>query len=238
MLKRLDDLSEFHWISQSLWPLGSREDGGNGHTLRHLLPDVFESYCKVLHPIYRDESIDDKRRPWRVRDAFSNSDLAQITWRALADEYGVPYHRQISANAFTRVFAGRWPRYLVAPDEGTLDSPLLETLGQILSKHTSSSRWYFEYFIDATGELSSDEIYVGNPSDLATANDQAGCGAGPTYWWPADRAWCVCTDYDLSFTVVASTRTAYQDIVDTDTFEAVEMQRSDRIDDESHTDYL
>ena len=64
MLKKLDDLREFDWIAGSRWQLGSREDGGEGHTIRHLFPDTFESYYKILHPMYRDTSIDDKARRW------------------------------------------------------------------------------------------------------------------------------------------------------------------------------
>ena len=28
----------------------------------------------------------------------------------------------------------------------------------------------------------------------------------PEYWWPADHSWCVCSDYDLTFTIVAGSK--------------------------------
>ena len=114
---------------------------------------------------------------------------------------------------------------------------MLEKLGQLLSKHASTSPWYFEYFFVATKDVLSDELYVGEPSDLSTANEQTSSVAGPTYWWPADRAWCVCTDYDLPFTVVASMRAACEDIAGAEDFEGFEMASSDRVDYESYTQH-
>ena len=237
MLKKLDDLSEFDWISASRWPLGSREDRGDGHTIRHLLPDSFESYYKILHPMYRDTSVADESRKWRREDKFRDRDLVRITWKELAKKFGVPYHRQINPHAFGRTLEGGWPRYIVSASEGELDAPYLARLGQVLSRHTSSTCWYFEYFQVATEFILTDELYVGELSDLASANEHAHCRSGPTYWWPEDRAWCVCTDYDLSFTVVGSTAVAQKDLEDMEDIEGFAMRVSDRIDYRSHLEH-
>ncbi|MEM1438265.1 MAG: hypothetical protein AAF680_00135 [Pseudomonadota bacterium] len=185
--------------------------------------------------MYRDTSIKDKSRQWKSKDRFRESDLERVTWKDLAKEYGVRYHRQINVDAFSAAFGGNWPRFMLGPEEGTLDSPLLEKLGNILSGHTTDSRWLFEYYLVATFDIQSDELFVGGQSDLPTANDQAKCGAGPTYWWPADRAWCVCSDYDLAFTVVGTTRAALADLANSDDLEGFEMRLTDRIDYKSYT---
>jgi hypothetical protein len=238
LLKRLQDITEFEWISTARWQLGSRGDGGEGHTLRHLLPDTFAAYFKILHPLYQDVSIDDRSRAWAAGDKFRVSDLVRTTWKQVASEHGVPYHRLINPDAFTKAFGGTWPRYLLGPDEGTLDADLLKQLGHVMSKQTSSNRWYFEYFIVATADIESDELYVGDDSDLLTANEQAGCRAGPTYWWPDDRAWVVCSDYDLAFTVVAASQAAVQELARTHDFEGFQMHISDRIDHRSQEEQV
>ena len=234
MLHRLADLTDFEWISESLWKPGERVDGGDGHTIRHLLPDQFESYYKILHPMYRDTSVSDTTRTWRNNDRIIDRNLERVSWRDVANKYSVPYHRQINSYAYTAAFGGKWPRYLVAADEGTLDRVLLSAVSDVLARYTSSTKWYCEYFLVATKELRSDELYVGTKFDLMSANEQTGCSAGPEYWWPEDRAWCVCTDYDLDFTIVGSSRKAAEDIANTSGIEGFEMDISDRIDYRSH----
>ena len=52
----------------------------------------------------------------------------------------------------------------------------------------------------------------------------------PEYWWPADRSWCVCSDYDLMFTVVGGSRDLISRLSEDDVLECIAVMPSTRID--------
>ena len=52
----------------------------------------------------------------------------------------------------------------------------------------------------------------------------------PEYWWPPNRAWCVCSDYDLMFTVVGGSRHLISALLKSDVLECLEVTPQTRID--------
>ena len=52
----------------------------------------------------------------------------------------------------------------------------------------------------------------------------------PTYWWPKDRSWCLCTDWDLIFTLVGGSTELTDAIVNDDFLESVIVSRDSRVD--------
>ncbi|MGA2095655.1 MAG: hypothetical protein ABSH39_05105 [Candidatus Acidiferrum sp.] len=52
----------------------------------------------------------------------------------------------------------------------------------------------------------------------------------PEYLWPADRSWCVCSDYDLEFTIVAGPKELVSGVLNNATLEALEVTPQTRID--------
>jgi hypothetical protein len=53
----------------------------------------------------------------------------------------------------------------------------------------------------------------------------------PEYWWPRDRSWCVCTDYDLEFTVVGGRSSLIDSLLRSTILECVEVSSGVRVDD-------
>ena len=49
----------------------------------------------------------------------------------------------------------------------------------------------------------------------------------PEYLWPADRGWCVCSDYDLTFTIVGGPQELISAILGNDTLEALQVNSAD-----------
>ena len=52
----------------------------------------------------------------------------------------------------------------------------------------------------------------------------------PEYWWPADHSWCVCSDYDLAFTIVAGSKELVSAVLNDATLEAIEVSSQTRVD--------
>jgi hypothetical protein len=130
---------------------------------------------------------------------------SRIRWRDLAAQYSVSFTPQITDAAFTAVFPGRsWPRYLVGPDEGTLDEEGCRRLCEILAPFTGAQRCFFYYELIATRSVEA-LLYSGRLDEVpSTFGIDAALGT-PSYWWPEDRTWCVCTDWDVTYTVVGGT---------------------------------
>jgi hypothetical protein len=52
----------------------------------------------------------------------------------------------------------------------------------------------------------------------------------PEYWWPADRSWCVCSDYDLPFTIVAGSKRLIDSILTKADLESIQVTPDTRVD--------
>jgi hypothetical protein len=54
----------------------------------------------------------------------------------------------------------------------------------------------------------------------------------PEYWWPPDRTWCVCSDYDLhlTFTVVGGSNKLISALLMSDVLECLEVKPQTRVD--------
>jgi hypothetical protein len=70
-------------------------------------------------------------------------------------------------------------------------------------------------------------LYIGELLDVPDllVNDSP-----PEYWWPESRSWCVCSDYDLSFTIVGGPQNFIDQILASNVLEAVTVSHHTRID--------
>ena len=214
-MERVEDPKVTEWIRRE-----------RGRTF--LLPRSFRAYCKIFHPIYEDLSVLDRTRTWdeeakqRLLDmarpvppdlvrgmivargsAGEDFPRARIQWRDLAERYGIPFDPKMDVTAFDAVFGASWPRYLVGPAEGTLESEAVSEVVGVLERFTGKQLCYFFY-----EPLPVDPaIYRGGLDEVlaiaeATQRLPTAIPGSPTYWWPADRSWCVCTNRDLTYTFV------------------------------------
>ena len=95
--------------------------------------------------------------PEAVRDLFKDSvtvrgrtadegKLRRFRWSSLAERYGIIFNPSINDNSVTSRFPGRsWPRYLVGPDEGTLDEESVLCLCDLFWHFTGNQECYFMY---------------------------------------------------------------------------------------------
>ena len=255
-MKLLASLSECCWIDEGVTPM--TPDTPN--TVAHCIPPIFPCYAKVFHPIYEDLSVEDEEQTWQddagaepavpqtqvdqsIQDALSSSTLAyggigpgsrpiRIRWAELARRLGLSFVPTLSSWSFTRLFpGGSWPRRLIGPEEGTLASTEREALIFILRRNTNTGRCLFHFWYLATSEWTGDLLFEGSLNDARRFPDEVpSVRCTPTHWFPEDRSWLVCTDYDLTFTLVGGPENLIRELLDHPVLECVPVQPGTRVD--------
>lgn len=256
-MQRIASLAKIEWITSGVIPPIERVDGQpwSGTTVSNCVPPVFSAYAKVLHPIYEDLTIEDSTLSWDDVDKGrrSPSDLVEelkqsaklvyvtpdgqrplrrVRWAELAQRYGLQYTPELMAETFTRIFPGAsWPRHLFGPTEGSLDEEMRDALVEILKDRTESGDCYFHFWFMATRELEQDLLYRGPIGEVRLFPDSIpDVRLTPTHWFPVERTWLVCTDYDLCFTLVGGPDELVDVLLDSSTLECVRVEPDTRID--------
>lgn len=234
---QLENLSEYEWIEQGVKEVISIEhDNWKGNTVGHLLPKKFKRYLKILHPMYKDRFVHDKKVLWKDRSEDEVVLGERILWRELADELEIEFKPEINTYAFTNVFDKRWPRYLIGPSEGTLDRDYIDEVIGVLKKF-KKEKYFFYYDLMKTTNF-KERLYQGNLEDILKIMNTSVIGDSfdtgkfsPTYWWSVDREVCICTDYDSDFTVVGFSNDRVFDIfINNKYLECIELYHDTRID--------
>jgi hypothetical protein len=240
--------SAFDWIRDGRHKTGphSIEPDWPGVPVAALIPEMFEAYAKIFHPIEGHyENIDhpldlEERKILGLPECHVLCDFVQrmrtdreaptLRWKQVAEALGVPFQRQLSHEWFRPVLEpGCWPRYVSGPDEGILEEREATTLISILSE-SASSDCYFRFaemiYIGTNKPL----LYAGPLERLQRFLKETGRQFTPEYWWPADRSWCVCSDYDLPFTIVAGSKQLIDSILTNAYLESIQVTPDTRVD--------
>ena len=156
----------------------------------------------------------------------------RIRWACLAKRLGVRFVPTLSSHSFTRQFpGGSWPRYLIGPREGSLDGTDRDALASLLRQHTHVDHCFFHVWLLATLEWKEDLLFEGNLDDVSLFPDEVpGVRLTPTHWFPEDRGWFVCTDYDLTFTLIGGSEALIGDLVSSCDLECVRVTTETRVD--------
>jgi hypothetical protein len=125
---------------------------------------------------------------------------------------------------------GCWPRFLFGPGEGNLNTKELSEMLSVLRTLTGSQECFFRFaeipFITTDKPILFRGVLDELPTFLANGKYQF----TPEYWWPADHSWCVCSDYDLTFTIVAGSNELVSGVLNDATLEALLVTPQTRID--------
>lgn len=164
--------------------------------------------------------------------SHAGSRLARIRWADLAGRLGLSVGPTISAQSFTRKFpGGSWPRHLIGPEEGYINGPEREALASVLCRHTNVDRVFFHFWLLATTNWESDKLFEGLLDEVSLFPDEAlGVRRTPTHWFPEDRGWLVCSDYDLTFTLVGGSANLAHELLHHPALECLPVQPKTRVD--------
>jgi hypothetical protein len=205
------------WIGERLHPFG--RDVGS------IVPPGFEAYARVFHPPHR-VAPDGTMTPVRWRDiAAANERSIQAEMRRM----------DISCEPaqFSRHQEKLWDQQ---PECGRLPYDIAERLVAILDGNTSTpeSCWFaaWEGFGDLRITRAADSMFSipgrrfvllhGRVTDaLQTLSETDWIYLSPSLWWPDDRAWCVATEIDFTWTYVAGTHETIRQVLDDPALEAL-----------------
>ena len=238
--------SAFEWIRAGCDELLRGDDPRwVGNSVSHLMPPVFESYAKILHQIdanykYLDNPLSSAEE--KLLNVPRCNELVQliqkhraenslrVRWRELADLYQLPYQRNINLEWFQgKIEQGCWPRYLAGPNEGQLGSEEFERLCSLLNPFTNGQTLYVRWaeipFIGEDKPLVFEGTLRQLPTIVRDAYPQT-----PEYWWPRDHSWCLCSDYDLTFTIIGGSKALISQILNDVYLEALPTSHDARID--------
>jgi len=115
----------------------------------------------------------------------------------------------------------------LCPDE------LSEVLS-VLMPFTGGQDCYFRFFQYSNLALKGEPfLFCGALEELSTFLTEGKHQFTPEYWWPADHSWCLCSDYDLKFTLVGGSRDMISAVLNNTTLEALEVTPQTRIDNDA-----
>jgi hypothetical protein len=259
VLKEVNNSKEASWFKKHLDKIEENRELWNGNFVSHVVPSIYPAYCKIFHPIYEDLSIKDHSLSWNdiaKRDAKPSEDpvdklVAQsvtvyggdydphntkrIRWGELAKEYGLVFHPEINGDSFTRNFPGfSWPRYLIGPEEGNLDSvickEIVRSIATATSDFTLSQKCFFHYDLIATQTFKDDKLIDGQLIDVFRTVEFDDVYTTPTRWWATNRSWFVCSDWDLTFTLVGGADGLVESLIGNLELDCLRVEPSTRID--------
>jgi len=238
------DEKPFQWIGSGRLPLGHPYQESRGNTVANLLPQTFEAYVKILHRIdARYDWLDNPLSPEEIRIlqlpscsrleefvvSIRDQRSTRVRWREICKLLDLPFSAGIVDDWFRqRLELGCWPRYFYGPpDCCALESEELSELIQIISTHSEPESCFIR--LPEIPYIATDKplLYQESLEDLTNSLAE---GTPPEYWWPISQAWCVCSDYDLPFTVVGGDRRLIDQIASNPLLEAVIVTPSTRID--------
>lgn len=216
--------------------------------VRNLMPD-FERYAKILHFLEAHyEHIDNPLSPREaeivglpechaiksfVEMKRNRSSSTRFRWQEIADWLNVPYKSEICHEWFVKRLRPNpqcWPSFIWGPSDGYLDPVERRDLISTLKRFTRNEECFFRFaempFIATDTPL----LFSGQLDELETLLVKGGYQFSPEYWWPADHSWCVCSDYDLTFTVVGGASSLIEALLQSERLEVLEVAGHTRVD--------
>jgi hypothetical protein len=156
----------------------------------------------------------------------------RIRWRALARLLDVPFEPEICNRWFYVSMEDPTcgARFLRGPDDGNLNADELSEILPILRTFSVRQDCFFRFAEWPYVGTAKPLVFRGNPEDLAEFLSDNPDRFTPEYWWPADRSWCLCSDYDLTFTVVAGSRDLISALLNNSMLETLQVTPQTRVD--------
>jgi|ERR1700678_832406 len=237
------DESAFDWIRsgrsnrpKSTW---------TGIFVSHLIPPIFESYSKILHRV--EAQYHDIDHPFTqaenailriptceplrsfVESRGTDPLKRRVKWGELAVLFNVPFTSEICHEWYRKTLEDPcWPHLLAGPGDGVLSDEECTELSSTLMPFTNSEECFFRFSEVPLITSGGPQLFKGALSEVC--GFPKGRALGFEYWWPPERDWCVCSNYDLEFTVVAGTTKLTSALLSSRVLECIEVNPQTRVD--------
>ncbi|WP_096153291.1 hypothetical protein [Bacillus sp. FJAT-45066] len=224
-------LEEFNWIKEAIL-LEERKDA----FVEQVVPKRFSHYCKIFHPMFRDNNIKDETILWP--DTYPNEPFTfdvgeKISYKQFCAKYNLPFSKEVSTQSILRKM--NLPRYIIAPTEGEIEEDLMKEIVKTIKTFSINQQiFYFFNFMKIKGFWSGrkidDLLYQGELNEVFDFYQHETVYLTPTYFWPEDKSWCICNDHDLDFTLVGGSKDFITSLLSNNELEAFEVFPNTRID--------
>jgi hypothetical protein len=173
------------------------------------VPQGFAAYARIFFPFVGDDIVEEG-----VAVATE-----QITWAEMARRNGRIAHALMEQETILRPPNGE--QLLGHGSYGSLMPEQFEALVPILTRHTSAASGWFLLW-DGFGDLNdrpfNDIPKVRHPARnffllKGPLSSYADLPHDPNYWWPDDRAWCLCTDVDFDWAYLAGSAAYAEEVL-------------------------
>ena len=121
-----------------------------------------------------------------------------------------------------------WPRLLGGPSDGHLTQEECEALASLLKLFTLGQSCFFRFSDIPFYTREGPQLFVGDLDEVAEIQNRERLTF--EYWWPMDRSWCVCSDYDLQFTIVGGPTRLVSELLRDEVLECLEVTPDTRVD--------
>jgi hypothetical protein len=205
------------WIPGRLHPF-ARDVGS-------IIPTGFAAYARILHPPYR-------LTPAGNKTPVRWGDIAAANNRTIADEMQL-LDMSCQPTLFSASGQELWEQQT---ETGNLPLEIAERLAAILPSHTLTPElcWLavWEGFADlriednegAMFSVPNRDLFLfhGTVGDvLTTFSEVDWIYRSPNLWWPDDRAWCVATEIDFTWSYVGGSSACIEQILGDSDLEAI-----------------
>ncbi|RNA69977.1 hypothetical protein EBO34_08610 [Alteribacter keqinensis] len=225
-LERIKDGEPYEWIDRELRAVHLKNYGKTSSlTVENIIPPVYEGYLKIMQPIHKDKYITDETSLYKDcdPDKISLHHGEKMTYKEAAEKYSLVYNKEISMGTFLRQFEDdSLPRYLIFPQDGSLEKDIVKKLLDALHPHTKTTCYFYYDLLSLPGE---EMIFRGNLHDVLTLCREDNAGASPKYWWPADRSWVIYTDYDLEYSFIGASKEVIKELSSLSDLETFEVEK-------------
>jgi hypothetical protein len=199
------DVDQADWLKPRLWPFAS--------AVAAVVPDGFAAYIRVPHrgPAFEGNLPADQ---WRILCATlsQHTATASACFFCLWDGYGW----LLGSSAVARL-----AQVTIDPPEARALGPIPPSLSteQLLGVRV---RFPHRDYLLFTGAL--------DPApDLGFTIDGTVYGQSPNLFWPSDHAWCVASEIDLAYTLVAGSQSLAAALVANPRLQATLVNPSDAL---------
>lgn len=215
----------------------------------HLLPPAFEAYAKILHRIEAQYDLIDNPlsesenailgvpscEPLKsfIESRRAESKGLRVRWKELAELLNVPFAPAINHEWYRRKMRDPWcwPRLLRGPDDCWLNQEECQSLASKLKSVTGSEDCFFRFSdipFYASANAGKPQLFRGTLDSVSDfQKERRLCFE---YWWPPDQSWCVCSDYDLKFTIVGGCGNLISTLLLDEVIECIEVESQTSID--------
>ena len=195
-----------HWdLAPAAW-IGPRVQDDRECQVGGLVPGGFGGYARIFFPFIVDV----------VASGPDEQTWTEVTWKEMAQRNGRVAHALMEED---NICAGqddsRTSRYAeMAPRQ-------FGALLSVLARHTASPESWFLLW-DGFGNL-NERVFSPAPKVRHPGRDYYLLSGQhmayrsfpdePSFWWPEDQAWCVCTDTDIDWAYVAGSAACIKEIL-------------------------